>query len=429
MDVGRELAEARQRLQLTHDQVAATTKIQAAKIEALERNDYEHLPSGIYLDGIIRVYAQEVGLDPEPLVEQARMLTAALPAAAAQNSTPSTRLLTDVEGPRSIAEDPSPVAAGVTTFAAQPDLLETAPELDVLHTEPELTIAGQRGSALPPPSPPFVVPAREASASQPSRAMQWALPVVALLAAIGWGLYFYSVREPFPQRTVDAAVTDSGVRGDEPAGATGAAGAADATAANESRERAAENERPAQKTERTRLPDDRVTADRAAGRSAADAGREAARGPVAPSAAATGNSAARATGASARERDAQNAAGVKVAGSWDLATNVESASYKAYHGMRLGYRVRLEQEGNRITGTGQKWTENGRELGPQARTPIKLEGTTDGQRLTLNFTEQGARRASNGKLILHVTEDGLLRGRFSSTAARSSGTAEARPLP
>jgi hypothetical protein len=194
----------------------------------------------------------------------------------------------------------------------------------------------------------------------------------------------------------------------------------------------------AQNSARTRLPEDRVTADRAEdrvtadgapSRSAADARREAARGPVAPSAAGAATSGARPTGASAREGDAQSTARVKVAGSWDLATNVESASYKAYHGMRLGYRVRLEQEGNRITGAGQKWTENGRELGPNARTPIKLEGTTDGQRLTLNFTEQGARRPSNGKFVLHVTEDGVLRGRFSSTAARSSGTAEARPLP
>jgi hypothetical protein len=178
-----------------------------------------------------------------------------------------------------------------------------------------------------------------------------------------------------------------------------------------------------------------VTADRAGRQSTPEASRERATGAVAPSAATTGTRAATPAPVSERQRDAENAAGarnaasVRVAGSWDLATNVESASYKAYHGLRLGYRVRLEQQGNRITGIGHKWTENGRELGPQARTPIRLEGTTDGQRLTLNFTEQGARRTSAGKFILHVTDDGLLRGRFSSNAARASGTAEARPLP
>jgi cytoskeletal protein RodZ len=401
MDVGRELAEARQRLQLSREEVASATKIQAAKIEALERNDYQHLPSGIYLDGIIRVYAQEVGLDPEPLVEQARVESAAFAA-----------------GP-----DQLPAERDLAPLKAEPDLpLKAEPDLNIAAA-PHGRRSAEAAQPYPEPSQPYLVPPAALAGPQPSHAMRWALPVVALLAAIGWGLYFYSVRDPFPQNTPAAAVTDRGVPDEERARATRTADATDATTPTESRERAAEN------TGRTRLPADRVTADRAAGRSAADTAREAARGPVAPSAAGTGNNAARPTAASARERDAENAAGVKVAGSWDLATNVESATYKAYHGMRLGYRVRLEQQGNRITGTGHKWTENGRELAPKARTPIKLEGTAEGQRLTLNFTEQGARRPSNGKFILHVTDDGLLRGRFSSTAARSSGTAEARPLP
>jgi hypothetical protein len=44
----------------------------------------------------------------------------------------------------------------------------------------------------------------------------------------------------------------------------------------------------------------------------------------------------------------------------------------------------------------------------------------------LTFTERGTRRETDGKMILDVNDDGVLRGRFLSSAARSNGTAEAR---
>ena len=37
-------------------------------IESLERDDYEALPSRVFVIGYIRKYACRVGLDPEPLV-------------------------------------------------------------------------------------------------------------------------------------------------------------------------------------------------------------------------------------------------------------------------------------------------------------------------------------------------------------------------
>jgi hypothetical protein len=44
----------------------------------------------------------------------------------------------------------------------------------------------------------------------------------------------------------------------------------------------------------------------------------------------------------------------------------------------------------------------------------------------LSFIESGSQRESAGKMILELHEDGVLRGRFSSDAARSTGTVEAR---
>jgi cytoskeletal protein RodZ len=48
--------------------IAATTKISVAALEAVERNDYSRLPAGIFGRAFIRAYALEVGLDPEATV-------------------------------------------------------------------------------------------------------------------------------------------------------------------------------------------------------------------------------------------------------------------------------------------------------------------------------------------------------------------------
>jgi hypothetical protein len=104
---------------------------------------------------------------------------------------------------------------------------------------------------------------------------------------------------------------------------------------------------------------------------------------------------------------------------------VESSSYKGYAGLRLGYELTLEQDGDRVTGVGRKVTENGAGIGPRAQTPLTVTGTIEGDRLTLNFVERGARRATQGKFVLLVDDGGTLRGRFTSSAAQSSGRVEA----
>lgn len=113
-------------------------------------------------------------------------------------------------------------------------------------------------------------------------------------------------------------------------------------------------------------------------------------------------------------------------GVWSMTTSVESATYPAYVGLRLGYVLELIQQGDRLTGTGQKVAENGRRLSGAARTPITVSGSVSGDRLILSFTEQGTRRSSDGKLVLHREDDEVLRGRFSSDAAQSGGRVEVR---
>ena len=79
MTAGNELRQARERAGLSADKISERTKVQLHRIEALERDDYAQLPQGIYLDGMVRAYAHEVGIDADPMVERVRMERGALP--------------------------------------------------------------------------------------------------------------------------------------------------------------------------------------------------------------------------------------------------------------------------------------------------------------------------------------------------------------
>ena len=69
-DFGEKLREARERRGVSLRQIAANTKISVSALEALERNDVSKLPGGIFSRSFVRVYAAEVGLDPDQTVRE-----------------------------------------------------------------------------------------------------------------------------------------------------------------------------------------------------------------------------------------------------------------------------------------------------------------------------------------------------------------------
>jgi cytoskeleton protein RodZ len=71
-DIGRELAQARQRAALSLQDLSRRTKISLPILEAIERNDIKNLPGGLYTRGLLRAYAREVGCDPEDVVRRFR---------------------------------------------------------------------------------------------------------------------------------------------------------------------------------------------------------------------------------------------------------------------------------------------------------------------------------------------------------------------
>jgi len=94
VDFGTFLRQAREKRGVSLQQVAATTKISARVLDALERNDPRKLPGGIFSRAFVRSYAREVGLDPESAVEQ---FVAAFPEQAATESAPTTVVHDDPE--------------------------------------------------------------------------------------------------------------------------------------------------------------------------------------------------------------------------------------------------------------------------------------------------------------------------------------------
>jgi hypothetical protein len=132
--------------------------------------------------------------------------------------------------------------------------------------------------------------------------------------------------------------------------------------------------------------------------------------------------AAAATRADAGEGDVA----VDLNGTWTVTNRIESATNAKFRGLALGFTLQLQQRGNRVTGTGAKMTENGKALAAGRRTPISVEGTLEGRQLALKFTERGAQRSSTGQLSWELTDEGTLRGTFTSEAASARGTSTAK---
>lgn len=109
-------------------------------------------------------------------------------------------------------------------------------------------------------------------------------------------------------------------------------------------------------------------------------------------------------------------------GEWEITNTFEVTSYSKYQGMTLGYRVFIIQQGSIFTATGEKCWEDGVPASSQGKSPIRLEGTIEGNRIVAIFTEEGARRTTTGSFEWWISDDhNTMRGTFKHTAASSSG--------
>lgn len=88
------LREARERLGLSVADAAAQTKLAPRQIDALEADDYQHLPEMAFVRGFVRSYAKVLHLDPQPLLAalpQAKVISTQVSPASVEVPFPDAR--------------------------------------------------------------------------------------------------------------------------------------------------------------------------------------------------------------------------------------------------------------------------------------------------------------------------------------------------
>lgn len=172
MPVGLELKQARERAGLSAEEVSDRTKIQPHRIEALESGDFQALPYGVYLEGIVRAYAREVGLDQAALVERLRQ-----------------------EQPQLVDDWNLSLVAATPSNGRRVSSIETRPTPVDLSVDPFESEFEERA-----PTPPKAEPRHDTATDErehPGRGLAGlALPIVSLIAVIGWGAFFYERMRP-----------------------------------------------------------------------------------------------------------------------------------------------------------------------------------------------------------------------------------------
>jgi len=72
MDIGGDLRRARTARHLSLSEISNRTKINGSLLRAIEDNQFDRVPPGLFTRGYLRAYAREVALDPETIVERYR---------------------------------------------------------------------------------------------------------------------------------------------------------------------------------------------------------------------------------------------------------------------------------------------------------------------------------------------------------------------
>jgi cytoskeletal protein RodZ len=109
MDIGAELRTARRARHRSIDDISRATKIAPSVLRAIEHDDFDAVPGGLFTRGFLRAYAREVGLDGEDLVRRYRAEVEP-PAVATSPTSGSQPIASDAEDLSADIDDP-PAAA------------------------------------------------------------------------------------------------------------------------------------------------------------------------------------------------------------------------------------------------------------------------------------------------------------------------------
>jgi hypothetical protein len=70
MSLGETLRRAREQKKESPSEVAMATRMKVQIVEDLERNDFSRIAAAVYGKGFIKLYAEHMGLNPEPLLQE-----------------------------------------------------------------------------------------------------------------------------------------------------------------------------------------------------------------------------------------------------------------------------------------------------------------------------------------------------------------------
>lgn len=125
-------------------------------------------------------------------------------------------------------------------------------------------------------------------------------------------------------------------------------------------------------------------------------------------------------------RAASASVGAKVKGTldgwWILTNEMLVPGEEGLTPLSRRFRVQLKQHGERVTGRGEKWTENGRSIPLGGRTPVIVAGRVDGSSVALSLTEPAEPGNSGGTSVLMLGADGVLRGSFTTRTSTARGS-------
>ncbi len=115
-------------------------------------------------------------------------------------------------------------------------------------------------------------------------------------------------------------------------------------------------------------------------------------------------------------------------GKWKITCNIKNSTLQRYIGRSSGWKIFFIQDGDKVSGKGEMFWVDNKEIPYSQHIPITMEGKIDGNNMILTYTQYGEKRVSYGEIKLKIDEEEIAEGNFSGTAANTSGTSKAEKL-
>lgn len=116
-------------------------------------------------------------------------------------------------------------------------------------------------------------------------------------------------------------------------------------------------------------------------------------------------------------------------GAWRVVHHVEKSERSAFVGLRIEFQITLRQNGDEITGEGEKFLVDWRLAARDEASRLTVEGRVDGPRVHVSLIERAPHdleRAITGRIDWTFVEPDRLSGTFQVDLAETSGRSDAQ---